>query len=95
MIPPTLCHIGLADKAIYSELLAAIQAWRTAVNVEIRRENEISVARMLPESNCLRLAARINSLDDSHTLRCQASVFLNLGTLKLKLRPKLSKRLVY
>lgn len=58
----------------------------------LHRESGIPPARIILESNRLRLAARINSLDDRHPLRIRACVCPNIGTLKYKRKPKLSKR---
>lgn len=66
--------------------------WRTTPNVVLHREGGIPPACILLEGYRLRLAARLNSLDDRHPLRTRASVCPNVGTLKYKSKPRLSKK---
>lgn len=85
-----LCN--LIDKAILLALRAALPVWKTTPNAVVHREGGIPPARILLEANRLRVAARINSLDDQHPLRSRAIVCPNVGTLKYKKSRKLSKR---
>lgn len=90
--PPTTYLCGLIDKAVHPAIRAALPVWRTTPNVVLHRESGIPPARIMLECNRLRLAARINSLDDRHPLRHRASICPNVGTLKYKLKRKLSKQ---
>lgn len=89
--PPTSHLYRLIEKAIYLALKAALPVWKTTPNVVLSRESGIPPARILLECYRLRFTARINSLDNRHPLRCRASFCPNTGTLKYKLKPKLSK----
>ncbi|KHJ30080.1 putative te1b-like protein [Erysiphe necator] len=71
--PPTSFHCGLIDKVLHMALRAALPVWRTTPNVVLQREGGIPPARILLEGYRLRLAARLNSLDDRHPLRTRAS----------------------
>lgn len=90
--PPTSYHCGLIDKVIHMAIRAALPVWRTTPNVVLHREGGIPPARIMLEGYRLRLAARINSLDDRHPLRYRASMCPNVGTLKYKSKPRLSKK---
>ena len=92
VIPPTSHLCGLIDKALHIALRAALLVWRTTPNVVLNREGGIPPARILLEGFRLRHSARLNSLDDRHPLRIRASVCPNVGTLKYKKKPRLSKR---
>ncbi|KAI1001319.1 hypothetical protein K3495_g6880 [Podosphaera aphanis] len=90
--PPTTHFCSLIDKSVHLALRAALPIWGTTPNVVLYRESEISPARMLLDGNRLRLAARLNTLDDRHHLRSRASICPNVGTLRFKSSRKLSKR---
>lgn len=75
-----LCN--LIDKAVHLALRAALPVWRTTPNVVLHSETDIPPARILFEENRLRLAARLNSLDNRHPLRIRASTCLNLRIQK-------------
>ncbi len=64
----------------------------TTPNVVLHREGGVPPAHILLEGYRLRLTARLNSLDDRHPLRIRASVCPNVGTLKFKRKPRLSKK---
>ena len=85
-----LCN--LIDKAVLLALRAALPVWKTTPNAVIHREGGIPPARILLEANRLRVAARLNSLDDRHPLRSRATICPNMGTLKYKKTRKFSKR---
>lgn len=61
-------------------------------NAILHREGGILSAQIILEGNRLRLAARINSLDDRHPLRSRASICPSGGTLKYKKTHRISRR---
>ena len=84
-VTPQTTHLcNLIDKAIHIALRAALPVWRTTPNAVLHRESGIPPARILLEGNRLRLAARINTLDNLHPLRDRAIVCPDVGTLKYK-----------
>lgn len=85
-----LCN--LIDKVIHLALRSALPVWKTTPNAVIHRESGIPPARVLLEANRLRLASRLNSLDNRHPLRSRASVCPNVGSLKYKKSRKFSQR---
>ena len=85
-----LCNV--IDKVVHLALRAALPVWRKTPNAVLHRESGIPPARILLEANRLRVAARLNSLDDRHPLRSRASECPNVGTLKYKKTRKRSKR---
>ena len=62
-----LCN--LIDKVIHLALRSALPVWKTTPNAVLHRESGIPPARVLLEANRLRLASRLNSLDNRHPLR--------------------------
>ncbi|KAI0993628.1 hypothetical protein K3495_g14556, partial [Podosphaera aphanis] len=90
--PPTTNFCNLIDRSVHLALRAALPVWRTTPNAVIHRESGIPPARIILEGNRLRLAARLNSLDNLHPLRSRASLCPNVGTLKYKKVRRLSKR---
>lgn len=65
-------------------LRVALPVWKTTSNAILHREGGILSARIILKENRLRLAARINSLDDRHPLGSRASTCPSFGTLKYK-----------
>lgn len=90
--PKTTYLCNLIDKVIHQGLRAALPVWKTTPNVVLHREGGIPPARLLLEGLRLRLAARLNSLDNRHPLRERATVCPNVGTLKYKLKKRVSSR---
>ncbi|KAI1008087.1 hypothetical protein K3495_g139 [Podosphaera aphanis] len=88
---PTAGLYNLIDRPVRVALRAALPVWGTTPNVILHREGGIPPARILLKSSCLRLAARINSLDTHHPLRSRASICPSVGTLKYKRMVVLSK----
>lgn len=88
--PPTSYLCYLIDKAIHVALRAALPVWRKTPYVVLHRESGILPAQILLEANCFRLAARLNSLDNRHSLRSRASMCPNVGMLKYKKARRLS-----
>lgn len=77
--PPQTTHLcDLIDKAIRKDLRAAFLVWETTSNVVIQREIGIPPAQILLKGNRLRVANRLNSLDNRHPLRSRASTCPNI-----------------
>ncbi|KAI0993336.1 hypothetical protein K3495_g14848 [Podosphaera aphanis] len=83
---------NMIDKAILMGLRAALPVTKTTPNVVLHREAGIPPAKILLESNRIRVAARLKSLDNKHPLMIRASVCPNVRTLKYKKRKKRSPR---
>ncbi|KAI1005176.1 hypothetical protein K3495_g3041 [Podosphaera aphanis] len=93
VVTPATTHLcNLVDKAVRLALRAAIPVWKTTPIPILHRESGISPARILLENRRLRHAARLSTLDNRHPLRSQASICPNVGTLKYKLKAKISKQ---
>lgn len=93
IITPQTSHLcELIDRVIRKALRAALPVWKTTPNAVIHREGGIPPARIVLESNRIRLAARIKSLDNRHPLRSRASICPNIGTLKYKAHARMSVR---
>ena len=90
--PKTTYLCNLIDKAVHLALRAALSPWKKIPDAVLNRESSIPPARNLLEGNRLRLAARINALDNRHPLRDWAIVCPNVGTLKYKKTARLTKR---
>lgn len=73
-------------------LRATLPVRRTTPYVVLHRKGRIPPASILLEEYLLRLAARLNSLEDRYPLRVGASVFPKIGTLKYKSKARLSKK---
>ncbi|KAI0996073.1 hypothetical protein K3495_g12108 [Podosphaera aphanis] len=82
----------MIDKAILMGLRAALPVVRTTPNVVVHREGGIPPSKYILEGNRLRLAARLNTLDDRHPLRSRAAICPNDGTKKFKKKGRKSAR---
>ncbi|KAI0996532.1 hypothetical protein K3495_g11646 [Podosphaera aphanis] len=88
--PATSYFCNLIDKAVHLAIRSALPVWRTP-NVVLHTEAGIPPARIILEGIRLRLAARLNSLDNRHPLRTRASLCPNVGTLKYKRKARVTK----
>ncbi|KAI0991474.1 hypothetical protein K3495_g16713, partial [Podosphaera aphanis] len=82
--PPTSTLCSMIDKAILRGLRAALPVLKTTPTVVVQREGGIPPGKILLEANRLRLAARLQTLDDRHPLRSRAVLCPNTGTRKYK-----------
>lgn len=89
---PTSFNCDLINKVIIKSLRAALPEWRKAQNVVLHREGGVSPAHIPLGGYRLQLVARLNYLDDRHPLRIRASIYPDVGTLKFKREPRLSKK---
>ncbi|KAI0995925.1 hypothetical protein K3495_g12256, partial [Podosphaera aphanis] len=82
----------MIDRAILMGLRAALPVVRTTPNVVVHREGGIPPSKYILEGNRLRLAARLNTLDDRHPLRSRAAICPNDGTKNFKEKDRKSAR---
>ena len=82
---------SLIDKVLLLALRVALPVRKTTSSAALHREGGIPPARVLLEENRLRLAARLNTLDNRRQLRGRASVYPNVSTKKYKLKARTSK----
>lgn len=86
-----LCE--MIDWVVRKTLSVTLPVCKTTPNVVVNQEGSIPSARIILESDRIRLPARYNSLDNRHSLRSWASTCPNVGTLKHKAHAQLSNRL--
>lgn len=92
VIPQTIHFSNITDKMLNIELRAAIPLCENTPNAVLHRVGGIPLARIFLERDCLRLAAGLNSLGNTHALRGRGTRWPSVGTLKFISRKKLSKR---
>ncbi|KAI0992330.1 hypothetical protein K3495_g15856, partial [Podosphaera aphanis] len=90
--PPTSTLCSMIDKAILRGLRAALPVLKTTPTVVVQREGGIPPGKILLEGNRLRLAARLQTLDNRHPLRARAALCPNTGTRKYKKKATQSKK---